>query len=223
MTDIVGARIVLADSREKAVDKVIDCFTQAVKDNKLTITCIENYRPEPELDKHDNPIEKYDYASAKALKRLHSACMETYPNARKIDESRPSGYMAIHLNVLLPNGFTGEIQIMGRDVEDLKNIEDLCYKVKSNKAIAKKYAPIKEILESLKNENNTTLRNKFTEYTRLAYIEQRRKEPLKPGKKPGAPEFLPIPEKFDFIPAEMDFNNLYKLKQKCDRKKTKTD
>lgn len=216
--DIVGARIVMSDASVEKVDEVIDRITKAVEENKIKILQIENYRPEPELDINDNPIKKFDYASAGALKRLRDACNEKGCNVEKNDRDKSSGYMAIHLSVQLPNGYIGEIQIMGGDVEDLKEVEDLCYKVKAGKSINKKYDKMVKIMTPLKNKDDLILQKAYQEYTRRAYLYQREKEPLKNNRKAGTPTFLPIPEDLNYIPKKLDFNNLYLEKQKCDEK-----
>ena len=214
--DIVGARIIMSDASVENVDKVIDRITKAVEDNKIRILQIENYRPEPELDINDNPIKKYDYASTGAIKRLRDACNEKGCIIEKNDRDKSSGYMAIHLSVQLPNGYIGEIQIMGGDVEDLKEVEDLCYKVKAGKGINKKYDKIVKILAPLRNKDDHILQKAYQEYTRRAYLYQREKEPLKNNRKAGKPIFLHIPEDLNYIPESLDFNNLYHEKHKCD-------
>ena len=53
------------------------------------------------------------------------------------------GYNAIHMTVKFqPNKYGetyAEIQIMGSDIAALKDVEDLTYKIRCNKAIQKKY------------------------------------------------------------------------------------
>ena len=128
----------------------------------------------------------------------------------KKDEDIPTGYMAIHLLTKLPNGFTGEIQILGTDIADLKEVEDLCYKVKSGKSIDKKYESIKKILKPLTNKDDLLLRREFNKYTRNAYIYQREMPPDSSSET----MFLPIPK---YLPQELDFNNIYKVMRECDK------
>ena len=215
MTDIAGARIVMADTSVEAVDSVLERLTEAVKNNQLRILEIENYRPEPEVDKFDNIIKKYDYSSTKALKDLKQACDNQGKVIKKTDEDMPSGYMAIHMLVQLPNGFTGEIQLMGVDVERFKDVEDICFKIKNGKHVDKKYAPLEKMLKPLTNDDDEILQSGYQEYTRRAYMAQRDIEVVKHrGKK--TPEFLHIPEDLDYIPQKLDFNNIAKEIQNCD-------
>ena len=213
MTDIVGGRIVLGKTDNVSVDKVLQRLTEAEASNKLRILEIENYRPDPEIDINGNVVRNYDYGSAGALRKLKSECDKKEISIPKRDEDLPTGYMAIHLLTQLPNGFIGEIQIIGNGVLQLKRIEDMCYKVKSGKSLDKKYAPIEKMLKPLSNKDDILLRKEFNKYTRDAYIYQRDKHLgiVSPDKS----EFLPIP---DYLPKELDFNNLAAKKKECDDK-----
>lgn len=213
MTDIVGGRIVLGKTDNASVDKVLQRLTEAEASNKLRIIEIENYRPEPEIDANGNVVRRYDYGSANALRKLKSECDKKETSISKKDEDLPTGYMAIHLLTQLPNGFVGEIQIIGEGVLKLKRIEDMCYKVKSGKSLDKKYAPVVKLLKPLENKDDILLRKEFNKYTRDSYIYQRDKHlgiiPISEN------EFLPIP---DYLPKELDFNNLAAKKMECDLK-----
>ena len=215
MTDIVGARIIMADTSKEAVDSVINKLTEAVKNNDLKILEIENYRPDPELDGGDNVIKSYDYASAKSLRELKLACDDKLGmSIRKVDEDVPSGYMAIHMLVQLPNGFIGEIQILGEEVERLKDIEDICFKFKNGKKVKNIPAKVKNMLAPLNNKNDEILRKEYNIYTRQAYIYQRELELNNPyGRKKRNNEFLRIP---DYLPSNLDFNNLYTNMKRSD-------
>lgn len=215
MTDIVGARIVMADSSREAVDKVIERFTDAVNNNRIKIIEIENYRPEPEMDDYGVVTKSYDYSSALALKNLKKACdNKNDTSIKKSDEDQPSGYMAIHLLVQLPNGFTGEIQIIGPEVERLKDVEDMCFKVKNGKHLKPKYASVEKQLKPIGNKEDEILRKEYGKYTRRAYKYQRDME-LNPPKNKKNKDFLHIP---DYLPSSLDFNNIADEIEKCNSK-----
>lgn len=214
MTDIVGARIVMADSSTKQVDRVINRLTEAVRDNKLKILEIENYRPDPILNQNGKVLKSYDYSSRLALKNLKDVCDSKGKFINKKDEDLRSGYMAIHLLVQLPNGFTGEIQIMGSDVEKFKEVEDICYKVKNGKKVDKKYDSVVELLKPVADAGeDDPLSLAFEKYTRKAYIYQRVKEPN--HGKYRKESFFEIPEDLKFIPKQLDFNNIAKEIKRC--------
>lgn len=205
--DIIGARIVLRDASKAGVEEVMKKLTEAVKNNDLKVFEIENYRPE----------NKYSYVSQKSLNALEKACNKVRSDGVKRSESSiPSGYTALHLSVYLPNGFRGEIQLMGVDVQDVKEIEDFIYKVKNNKSLEKKYKPIEEILKPL--QNNKALQRAMNAHSQEQYIAARSKEP-KAIKAKHSVKFLPVP---NYLPPEFDYNELYKLKLKCDKQAGKS-
>lgn len=185
--DIPGARVILQDALEHQANQVIDALIQAVESGKLKITKIENY-------KTDKTPEELEYFSMSKLKELETAVNKINPdNPIKIKQkTKSSGYMALHLDVDLTNaampvknaGYIGEIQIIGKDVAELKNVEDFCYKLKSHKVIKGKN-PCYEAFSQyfLKyyddREKYPNLKADFNEYTEKAYKIQRMKNPQK--------------------------------------------
>lgn len=213
MTDIVRARIVLADTSKQAVDSVIDRFTEAVQNDRLKVVEIENYRPEPEINNFGDVVRTYDYASPLALKNLKAACDEKSDSSiKKVDEDRPSGYMGIHLLVKLPNGFTGEIQIIGPEVEKLKDVEDFSFKVKNGKHLDKKFASVEKMLKPLADKEDTILQKEHNIYTRNAFLHQRDIEQGFIKRKKNDKPFLTAP---DYMSDDLDFNNIAAEIQKC--------
>lgn len=195
MGDIVGARITMRDGSKEAVKEVLDGLAAAVNDGKLRIKEIENYRPfiteipkdivkrfkkdlgiklsDKEIKAITTTPEYFSYGSPVDLANFKQVCQKKYREIRTIDKDLPTGYPAIHLAVELPNGYTGEIQIIGRDVEALKFLEDFYYKAKCKKKI--EYAPLAERLKPLRNDKDFELHDKMLDYTRWAYVGQRLK------------------------------------------------
>lgn len=200
--DIIGARIVLRDASEKNVDEIIKHLIEAVKNNDLKIFEIENYRPSP----------KYSYVSNKSLNALEKTCSKMRTNGvRRSESSIPSGYTALHLGVYLPDGYIGEVQLMGADVQKVKEIEDMIYKVKNNKSLGKKYKIIEDALSQLKD--NKPLQRAVNTHSMEQYIQARTTEPH-PLKSKKSYKFLPVP---NYLPPEFDYNLLYKMKLHCDK------
>ena len=213
MTDLAGVRIVMRDASREQVDRVIDRLRQAVTEGGVNILEIENKRPLPIYNQLGSIVKSYDYASPLALIKLQrAASMRLGREIKLIDENTESNYMAIHILMELPNGITGEIQIMGHDVAALKDLEDLCYKVKNDKDIDKKYASIEKFLLPLKDEKNSILIAEQEKYTQAAYIYQRELEP-RAHKSRKKEKFLEAPAT---LPKEFDFNYIYKQKLACD-------
>lgn len=198
LDDIIGGRIVLRDSSKKSVKKVLQILGQIVKDGKFKVKEVESFRPMitsvPEwvqrgyqkdlgIKLDDKKIkmmarpEFFNYADGKDFAEFVETCRGTYPNiSSNSGKNLPNGYQAIHVNFILPDGSTGELQIMGRDIEYVKDlIEDAVYKKKCNKKVA--YEPLDKRLAPLADKNETELQNKHVEYTRWMYIGERLKAP----------------------------------------------
>lgn len=228
MTDLAGMKIIMRDASKENVNKVVDRLIDFVKDGGKIVE-IENKRPDAIYDGNDQIIKSYDYASPRKLIQLRQEASKALGREVKLtDETTPSNYMAIHILTELPNGITGELQIMGHDVAALKELEDMCYKVKGNKGLDKKYAKIEKVLSPLKApkvqagedeavylqrvKEHDILAEEHSQYTREAYLEQREKEPRK-FKSKKKDVFLKAP---DYLPKELDFNYLNTLKKECD-------
>ncbi len=214
--DIVGARIVLREPDPNYTKKVFSALKAAVEAGKLKITSIENNIPDPDKLPEGDSVSDYIYAhdyTLQALRRVSGSELKT--NKSK------SGYMAVHINVDFSDcdfaknkrysGYKGEIQILGREVEKLKEIEDLCYKLKDNKnAIKSEYKPFKTHFEKYYTGDTKDV---FDDYTYKMYLAQRRK-PKSPKRKD-----FPSPAQLGFkdkLPEQLDFNQLAKIKAECD-------
>ncbi|MCD7780263.1 MAG: hypothetical protein LUH05_06280 [Candidatus Gastranaerophilales bacterium] len=211
--DIVGGRILLNNANPANMSSIIEAFKLAVKEGVLKITSIENYFPKEEMIPDGKYSTEYEYASHEQLKSLAKAA-----NAEFINVPSKAGYLAVHINVDLSdpvfnkcnksfNDYNGEIQIICKSVEKLKDIEDLCYKIKDDKIPNKAYKPFKDYF--LKYYNKDT-KDAFNEYTYKLYLYQRLN--------PGSTNFPSI-KQLGFegrVPPELDYNILKKLKYSCD-------
>ncbi len=216
--DIVGARITMKESDPEYTRLVLSALRNAVDDGLLKITSIENNLPDPKKLPAGKEISDYAYAKEYQLKSLAKAA-----DAKLIRNKSKSGYLGIHINIDLSSpifscyngifdGYTGEIQILGTDVEQLKDVEDLCYKLKDDKnAIQAKYKPFKTHFKTFYNDKT---KDAFEDYTYSLYLAQRS---LPPYSKRS--DVFPTIEELGFggkVPKELDFNYLKKLKEKCD-------
>ncbi len=223
--DIIGARIILGDNSKESNEIVLDKLLDAVKDGKLKIIEVENHTP------YDR---KYQYHGEDKLHELAKASSGRYGVfVREKAIKNESGYTAVHMKVAFPDGYNGEIQIIGKDVATLKELEDIPYKILQGKQVKPQYYKIKEILSpmcissGLENSDHGArikLRNEFMEYTDAAYKYEREKPPVSKRKDDILPHFLSVPEfvqgkneRYHLTPS-MDFNNLYRLKLSADKK-----
>lgn len=154
--DLCGARFVMYNTTTNACNGVIGRFECEVEKGNLILEEIEVKRPA--IVKKYKPNSKaraqYDYGDVKALQSLYDTSIHKNPNQFvKLDlddVSKESNYMAIHLRFRLKNGVLPfELQIMGSDVADYKELDDILYKLLGNKSVNKKYKPIKDIITNL--------------------------------------------------------------------------
>ena len=208
--DIIGGRLILRDTSRQSIEAILKKLEEMVLKGELSIVEIENFYGDPRLS----------YVTSKQLQPLKKACEKMVGHIRVVSEEHDMGYSAIHLTVKFPPTKYGEsyaeIQIMGADIAELKDVEDLTYKIRCGKPIQKKYMSMMKYLKPLQEEGNDVLKNAFKEYTRNAYLHQRKRKnvTLKELQNRTEPDFLPLPW---IIPnRELDFNFLYKKMKECE-------
>lgn len=217
--DIVGGRIIMREPGPEYTGIVLEGLKQAVNDGVLKITSIENNIPNPNKLPANKSLEDYLYATNKQLKSLADAA-----GAPLQENISKSGYLSVHINIDLDDsllemyngvfeGFSGEIQIIGEDVLKLKEVEDLCYKLKDNKnAINLDYKPFKDYFS--KYYQGEQVQKAFDDYTYVLYLAQR-------SLPAGATQrhYFPSISELGFegkVPPELDFNRLRTIKEFCD-------
>lgn len=223
--DIIGARIILGDNSKNSADLIVDELIEIVKEGRLKITEVENHTP---YDK------KFQYVGQTKLHKLAQASSDRFGifvNEKSVRNE--TGYTAVHLSVVFPDGYRGEIQILGRDVAVLKELEDIPYKILQGKSVNPQYHKIVSILEPLcpisdnpndpENIKRAKLKKEFIAYTAAAYKYERNKVNLN-KRRDLIPYFLTLGEfaqsqrRKIHLPLDMDFNNLYRLKTSADYK-----
>lgn len=204
MGDVAGARIILRSGYHQDFDLLFTELGNMVKHGDLTIREIENYRLTP----------KDSYVSTKTLDKFEEICNKAgmYPSRK--EQAIPNGYTAVHLTVELPDGKLAEIQIMGRDMENVKEVEDFYYKYRFNKGLAKKYRPIQNLLERLMPTLDDFQKQALDKYIKDSYIHAKELEPRSSKKPNVVKDFLPFPY---FLPQELSYANLYKMMEECDK------
>lgn len=203
MGDVAGARIVMRDASPENTALVFDAIGNMVKKG-AKIKEVENYRSTP----------KNSYVSQSTLDEFEALCQKfgQYPEIK--NKSLPNSYTAVHVTFELPDGKLVELQIMGRDMENVKEVEDLFYKWRCEKDFAPKYRPIQTIFErimpTLDDFQNTTL----ARYIKDSY-EHALEIPAMPAKrKPNYDKdyFLPFPYS---LPQELSYKNLHRMMEEC--------
>lgn len=200
--DAIRARVVLKHGTKAEGDKICEQLTDAVSRGKLEIKEIINYYSDDEGK----------YISDKSMNALKTAIDNRYGEDSYTyhDKVKSSGYNSVHIVIKVNKDFDAELQIMGREVERLKDVEDVFYKLRHNKNTRPEYRAIKRQYRSMYSMDNTSLINNLNAYTREAYIAQREKE-LGIYKGKEKTEFVPLDTKKHNLPKIFDFNKIAEL------------
>ncbi len=224
MTDLNGAKIVFRDGRKKVVEKVLSRFLQPIEKGEIELIEIENKRPKATLKMKRSAKEQYDYASIDFLEKLQRAQEEKWESlgAREerlvrfdMSDITDINYPAIHFLLKFPEELRPfELMVMGKDVNDIKELDDKLFKILNNKDIDKKYKPLVDVVKPLMEPGNQQYLEKMNQYRGDAFLFQREKEPNAfVGALDTPPYFLPL--KYN-LPPVYDLNNLYRIMIECE-------
>lgn len=197
--DVFGARLVLRTGTEKETNKIINRIIDSYKvgdsyryENGLKIKTIKNY----------GITDKKYVTNKKLYELIHAIDLAGGERPEVKTEMKNSGYTATHIIFEVGSGIDGEIQILGRGVLRVKNVEDVCYKGLQGKALE----GMPEIAKALKKiGKDPELTNEFKAYLRSAYHLAKTKWDKMPDDILEAQRFPKIPEKF---PSCLDLNNI---------------
>ena len=230
--DVAGCRVVVKEAFGSTMDTLVDELCTLIREEELIIEEIENHIS---TDKGVEP-----YFTEAQLNKIKQVVNEvrlanSLPTIDVKKTDFGTGYMALHLDVDTTNvgrrkdnrGFYTELQILGSDVAMLKDIEDLCYKLKDNKSIKQNhpsFTPFERFFqEAYTNEEDyPKIKEAYQEYTKKAYQAQRNRRPHDGDVKDDITDWAyayPTIEECglkDKIPPILDFNNLARLKRDCD-------
>lgn len=235
MTDPNGVKCVLRDGSPKGAKQALKTLLSDIEAGALILEEVEVKRPlvAKKLTKYDK--EKYDYVPGEYLKNFVKDA-EKAMNGKKVNHPDPCytdcNYPAIHFLVRFPAGKTIEFQLMGHDVSVYKSLDDLFYKIIDNKAVEEEFAPIRILIEALKEEKNASYLEKFNKYRADSFLFQREKEPVLTDER-SIEYFLPLKynipyqeiispkfykklvEEYGIVGNPYDFNNIYKIYKVC--------
>jgi len=129
-------------------------------------------------------------------------------------KSLKTGYPAIHLGIMTPEGYKAELQIMGCNVEALKEIEDIYYKAKCGKHIpdelAERFTPL------MPKTSVPEVQDLMVKYTRDAYLFERLKADKRFNSRVDT-EFLVAPQ--ELLDLGLGFNQTAPLIRKAKKNK----
>ena len=222
--DVIGSRIILSKTSQNDTKKLIDILIDEVNKGNLNITKIQSYEPK-------EPYTGLKYFSDIDLKRFQNAVNQNKPLDKQISliqKTKDSGYTALHIDVDLSspelspkfNGYKGEIQIMGPELEEFKEAQQDIYKLRYNKSIGpneKIYKPVKRYFNKFINQDKKypDVKKYFDEYTRRSFVEQRKVELGLIDKNDDLFPTIETCGLTGLLPKELDFNNIHKIKTFC--------
>ena len=101
--------------------------------------------------------------------------------------------------------------MMGHDVSVYKSLDDLFFKIIDNKAVEDEFAPIRMLIEPLKDEKNASYLEKFNKYRADSFLFQREKEPVLTAER-GPEYFMPLKYNIPYHIIDVtDLNSEYNL------------
>lgn len=225
MTDLNGAKIVMRDGRKKTVEKLLSRFFPAIEKGEIELIEIENKRPKTTEKMKRTAKEQYDYASIDFLEKMQRVQEEKWESLGLREKRRVRfdmnditevNYSAIHFLFKFPGEPRPfELMLMGKDVHDLKELDDKLFKILNNKDIDKKYKPLVDIVKPLNEPGNKEYLEKFNQYRGEAFIFQREKDPnVFVDLSSDTPAyFLPLKSN---LPPVYDLNNLNRIMLECE-------
>lgn len=202
MGDVGGARIVLRSAGFDDTAKIFEALKDIVKHGHK-IKEVENYRLAP----------KDSYVTQKTLDKFEKYCIDHGQHPKVTNQSIPNGYTAIHLTIELPDKKQIELQIMGRDVENVKEVEDFFYKYRCNKKFDPKYRAIQRVFDKYMPTLDDFQKETLSRYIKDSYLNARHMPARSPRIKFNPDkEFLPFPYS---LPEKLSFSNLWRMMEKC--------
>lgn len=189
--DIISGRIILDNGTKQEGNRVLTRLKNAIKEGRIEVTEIGLFGVNTNTDYADN---KKVNGILEEMNTLGKPC-------QKITNRKANGYHSIIAKVKLEDGFTGTLEIMGKEVSKLKDVEDILHSFKKGIPVDKKYDKLKAEYIKLSDDEKQQLRK----YTKQAYISARADEIF--GR--TSDKFVPLTE--SNLPAMFDYNNIAKI------------
>jgi hypothetical protein len=147
--DGVGTRLTLDDASAAGMEAFVERAIGALREGRLQALSLSNFRAKegglPYLDEQQHA-------------RLKEAAGAGNPEAwiRPNDHPSsliPAGYTAVHMNVTFANGARGELQVRGRRVHELAELEHEAYNVRRGKLAAGEVAGLSSLEAAQREEH----------------------------------------------------------------------
>ncbi len=222
MTDVSGLCFVLED--KKSLGEFIKKLSKEICEGKLNIEEAEYHRL-PTIYKSRTAPQTFDSLEPEQLQKLKNAIYDTQNPTTQIwkDVDSMSGYSGLHLIVKNSDGTKSEIQLMTRAMHNLKNVENLFYKIRNNKNVDPKYRYIEQFMEPLKvkdkdsmTESEKALQKAIKKYTQEAYEEVLNKPFDTSNKFLSVEMSARLNKKEKEMLKDYDFNKIGELMKTCE-------
>ncbi len=205
ISDIIRGRIILNTGSQKEGDEICAQLIKAVRKGDVRIKEIKDYRSD----------DKMAYISKSKLDELEEMCAKMSGSCTRTNKRKNTGYNGVHILFTLDDGFSGELQIMGKHTEKLKDVEDVYYKLIAGKKVAPEFKEIADLYEQVKSNPKYDV-DDLTRYIHEAYSFERDRElghaiSIKT-------KFLPLDTTKYKLPEQFDFNYIAKLMKETAKK-----
>lgn len=216
--DLTGNKIVLRSDNKNDTLAITEELFKAHKNRELPISEVEVYYPTLQ-GKEEEFIQfmQAQYGKKISQKECEKIIADkdyfSYVIRSEIDKlaekygitvkypPRNNGYTAIHINTLSPDGFNGEIQIIGCNVEKLSNVQHQYYKAQCGKIVD---PALKNTFEPIMPQTaDPEIQSLTQNYTFFAFIFERLKAKI-PYKQKIDTEFLKAPQRL--LDLQLGFN-----------------
>ncbi len=157
MTDLNAMKIVLTagssqNDNKKNVHKVLERLFDYINRGFLILEEVEVKRPKAAEKLKGKNSARWDYEEPEKLEKLVLQAEEAMGQSVRFEEPdlTPANYSAIHFLFRLPGQKrVFELQLMGYNVAEFKDLDDIIYKILDNKNVAEKYEPLTQKLKPL--------------------------------------------------------------------------
>jgi exopolyphosphatase/pppGpp-phosphohydrolase len=169
--DAIGTRLVVPTGSSAEMGRVAKVLADAVRDGKLEIMEINNYRGADGLPYFSDEqvqalVKAAGTAKRKGLSKAGSDAM-IVNSGEKITKS--SGYTTTQMYIRYRNGALGELQIRGPQIDRFAEVEHIIYDMRQGKAFVGDLPPaLEQDVESLRTTLKSLSREQFSAY--LTYI-----------------------------------------------------
>lgn len=213
--DALGSRLVVKNSSEIEMQKVVDAMCNGLRTGDLKITHLNNLRgPGGKPYFNDAQIKQLQQADAERIHEQRKLGVSDLESIQIGNSERKEGspFTAICAYLNHDDGVTGEFQIIGEEVLKLADAEHLPYDAMINKDLyrelndagKKKMAPLFEPFLAAIQGLSASQKTEYNEYLNQAYIQARKVESGQLAPKSG----LALPATFDPV---LSVENIIKI------------